>query len=225
MAESAARKKSSPKKATTSAPDAPKSLQDRLRQIPLDDLTPDPKNTRVHSERNIDAIARSLEKYGQRRALVVQEKEGKLIVRAGNGTLEAARKLGWTTIEIAVFDEPDEVAAAFGIADNRTAEFATWDDDVLREVLSSLPADFEDALGFNEEELAAFRDATDLNLDLGSDSDDTDGAAEGKQFKESKGYEIIVNIADDETLAKVRTRFLDLAQKLNVRASVKRLGK
>ena len=97
--------------------------------VPLDSLVQDPSNARKHSERNIESIANSLRLFGQRRAIVVQ-RNGR-IVRAGNGTLQAARKLGWTEIAAVMVDDDNATAMQFAIADNRTAELAEWDDETL----------------------------------------------------------------------------------------------
>lgn len=110
--------------------------------VPCDQLTLDPKNARVHDERNLKAIADSLRQFGQRLPIVVQ-KDG-MIVRAGNGRLTAALAMGWTHIAAVVTDDTDTVAAAFGIADNRTAELAEWDDVILGDVLASIKECEED---------------------------------------------------------------------------------
>jgi hypothetical protein len=95
----------------------------------ISELTADPNNARKHSDKNLNAIASSLEKFGQRKPIVVHNG----VVIAGNGTLEAAQKLGWH--EIAVTEVPDnwdaDTAKAYAIADNRTAELAEWDTQVL----------------------------------------------------------------------------------------------
>ena len=64
--------------------------------VAVDGLHPDPANARTHDQRNLDAIKASLAKFGQRKPIVVQ-RQG-MIVRAGNGTLAAAKALGWTEI-------------------------------------------------------------------------------------------------------------------------------
>ena len=93
--------------------------------VPVGDLVLDPANVRKHPTRNLEAIRGSLAKFGQRKPIVVQ-KEG-MVVRAGNGTLEAAKALGWEHIAALVVDENDVQATAFAIADNRTGELAEWD--------------------------------------------------------------------------------------------------
>lgn len=104
--------------------------------VAIDTLKLDPKNTRKHDKRNLDAIQASLEKYKQR-LLIVVRKEG-LVVHAGNGRVMAARKMGWTHIAALVVDDSEADAVAFAIADNRTAELAEWNYDVLPAALQML---------------------------------------------------------------------------------------
>jgi hypothetical protein len=104
--------------------------------VRLDSLTLDPNNARKHSQRNIAAIAGSLEKFGQRKPIVVHGNK----VIAGNGTVEAARSLGWVEIDVARVpdDWSDDQAMAYALADNRSAELAEWDDSVLADQLLAL---------------------------------------------------------------------------------------
>ena len=111
----------------------------RIETVNIASLTPDPANARKHDGKNLNAIASSLEKFGQRKPIVVTPDS---IVVAGNGTLEAAKSLGWT--EIAIARTPvgwtwDQIKA-FALADNRTAELAEWDDKVLADQLLELDA-------------------------------------------------------------------------------------
>jgi len=123
--------------------------------VPIDSIYPDPDNVRLHPERNFNATASSLAKYGQRKPIVVNERTR--TVEAGNGTLECARELGWGWIAISREDDDHVTAAGFAIADNRTAELATWDYEALSMQLKSLGDEEVDVagLGFNEDELAA----------------------------------------------------------------------
>lgn len=104
-----------------------------IKSVPISSLVYDPNNARKHSPKNLTAIATSLEKFGQRKPVVVHNG----VIIAGNGTVEAARKLDWT--EITITEVPTEwdvaTAKAYAIADNRTAELAEWDTPVLVEQL------------------------------------------------------------------------------------------
>jgi hypothetical protein len=109
----------------------------RIETVKVDSLKFDPTNARKHHGKNLEAIAGSLQLFGQRKPIIVTPDN---IVVAGNGTLEAAKNLGWT--EIAISRTPvgwtwDQIKA-FALADNRTAELAEWDAEVLKEQLLEL---------------------------------------------------------------------------------------
>ena len=123
-----------------------------FRRVPIADIHPDPGNVRSHDRRNIEAIAASLTRFGQQKPIVVDPTG---VVIAGNGTLEAARSLGWETIMVIDSDLSGAERTAYAIADNRTAELAAWSDD-LGEVLKGLDGDIELAdIGFTQDELDA----------------------------------------------------------------------
>ena len=124
----------------------------KTERVPIDEPTPDPANARKHDERNLKAIIDSLRAFGQQKPIVV---DGRGIVVAGNGTLEAAKRLGWSDIAIVRSDLDPTQATAFGIADNRTAELADWDSDVLRSLLDSMDDDLREVVSFADEELDA----------------------------------------------------------------------
>jgi DNA modification methylase len=113
------------------------------------DLLLDPENARKHSQKNLDAIKASLTKFGQRKPIVINQKG---VILAGNGTVEAARSLGWDHIDVAVVpaDWDEATARAYALADNRTAELAEWDENVLaKQLLELLDGDFDiEAIGF-----------------------------------------------------------------------------
>ena len=127
-----------------------------LETVAIESLRLDPQNARKHSTRNIDAIKTSLEKFGQRKPIVVHNG----VVIAGNGTLEAARLLGWEKITISVCpaDWDADTAKAYALADNRTAELAEWDAVVLSNDLEDLSN-----LGWNLD-LLGFADYKSLNI-------------------------------------------------------------
>lgn len=138
--------------------------------VKIESLQPDPQNARSHDERNMKAIVKSLEQFGQRKPIVVT---GDNIVLAGNGTLEAAKSLGWTEIAIArvPLDWTYEQARAYSLADNRTAELAAWIPDTLTEHLLELDASGWDVadLGFESlvpptEELPSDFKEYDMNI-------------------------------------------------------------
>lgn len=118
-------------------------------------LVPDPLNARLHPERNLQAIMESLALYGQRKPIVVR-KQTKVVV-AGNGTLEAAKLLGWTKIAASVRNMTDDDAIGYGLADNRSAELAKWDFEVVAKLDELINGSGKAMVGWSLEELAVLR--------------------------------------------------------------------
>lgn len=124
-----------------------------IRRVALDTLHADPANARAHGERNLEAIAASLKQFAQVEPLVVQRSSGKVI--GGNGRLAAMKSLGWTEADIVEVDMSDVQATALGIALNRTAELAEWDEPALGKLLQSLQRDGAlDGVGWDDDEIA-----------------------------------------------------------------------
>lgn len=99
---------------------------------PIDKLNLLPGNPR---RGDVDAVAKSLAAFGQRKPIVAR-RDGTVI--AGNHTLQAARQLGWPEIAVVWVDDDDTTAKAFALADNRTAELGTYDDQLLADLISEV---------------------------------------------------------------------------------------
>jgi DNA modification methylase len=115
----------------------------QLESMKLTDLVSDPNNARQHDDKNLEAIKGSLTQFGQRKPIVIGKGD---VVIAGNGTLAAAKALGWASIEVVRVpdDWTADQAKAFALADNRTAELASWDEMVLAtQVIELKEAGFE----------------------------------------------------------------------------------
>ena len=122
--------------------------------VPLQSLVLDPSNARKHDKKNLEAIKGSLARFGQQKPIVVGSDN---VVIAGNGTIEAARELGWTEIRIVRSELTGSDRTAFSVADNRASELSSWDDEVLSETLKSLQDEFDlSDIGFDEEDLKDF---------------------------------------------------------------------
>lgn len=132
----------------------------KIQTLAIADLTPDPKNARQHDANNLKAIEGSLSQFGQRKPIVITEAN---VIVAGNGTVTAAKNLGWQTIEAVRVpaDWSEDQVKAFALADNRTAELATWSPEVLAAQLVELEsAGFEIAeFGFEKIEATIEGDA------------------------------------------------------------------
>jgi len=125
----------------------------KIELVAIESLTLDPVNARKHSSKNLESIKASLREFGQQKPIVVGP-DG--VVIAGNGTLEAAKSLGWKNIIIARTDLTGKRAAAFAIADNRTSELADWDEKQLAETLRAIADDQSSmATGFSADDFSA----------------------------------------------------------------------
>ncbi len=120
------------------------------------DLAPYAKNARQHPPEQIDQIAASMERFGFTIPMLVGE-DGTII--AGHGRLMAAAQLGLAEVPVMVARGwSDEDRRLYTLADNRLAEIAEWDPEMLRIEIGELRADFgiEDMslIGFSAEDLA-----------------------------------------------------------------------
>jgi len=132
----------------------------QTQRVKIDTLTLDPANVRRHPAKNLDTIKASLTRFGQQRPVLVNAKG---IIIAGNGTVMAAKALGWDHINIVRTDLDGSEATAYAIADNRTAELAEWDDSALAQQLAALQiedAELAKTAGFDDKEIAALAEAT-----------------------------------------------------------------
>lgn len=135
-----------------------------LKTVKISDLKQHPKNPNTHPQEQITELQDSLEQFDQVKNIVVWQ--GQVI--AGNGLLMAAKKQGRAKIEVQdVSDWPEEKAISFMISDNRLAELAIMDDDLLSDLLK----DFDDPLdipGIDENFL------DELDIGTGSEGGNTD---------------------------------------------------
>lgn len=114
----------------------------------LDDLKHPEKNVRIHSEQQIRELKRSLEKFGQTRALVVDENN---VILIGNGLYEAMVSLGYQEASVYVKMELSENdKKKLMIADNKTYALGIDNLDTLNEFLEELQGDL-DIPGYDEE--------------------------------------------------------------------------
>jgi ParB-like chromosome segregation protein Spo0J len=178
-------RKAAPKKAAPKPP--PPRLKIEVRAVA--DLLNDPANARKHSQRTLIAIRASLRRFDIQKPIVV-DKQG--VVIAGNGTLLAAADEGWEWIEVVVSTLSPAEARGYGLADNRTAELAEWDMDVLPDVLRSLGTDLQFDVGWDPDELDK------LMAEVDGDPHDS-----GEHDNYEGRWEVVVECKDEEDQQKV----------------------
>jgi ParB-like chromosome segregation protein Spo0J len=143
-------------------------------------LANDPNNARRHPEKNLKAIKGSLAKFGQQKPIVIDTKN---VVIAGNGTLEAAKELGWTHINVVVTELDELGKMAFALADNKTSELGVWDDDILKYQLDWLDKqDFDIGdIGFGDFSLDDDEDKSESNITGSKELNEDDFSKFGNQ--------------------------------------------
>ena len=105
-------------------------------QIALTALAPYPKNARTHSDEQVEKIAKSLQEFGFINPVLIDSKN---MIIAGHGRVLAAKKIGMEKVPcVRVEGLTDEQIRAYILADNRLAEDAGWDDDILKAELQEL---------------------------------------------------------------------------------------
>ena len=124
-----------------------------VQQIALEQLVPYARNARTHSDSQVAQIAGSIAEFGFVNPVLIG---GDNIIIAGHGRVMAAKKLGLQTVPTIKLDHLTEnQRRALVIADNKIAENAGWDEELLRLELQNLTdEDFDlGLLGFDDVEL------------------------------------------------------------------------
>lgn len=140
------------------------------------DLTPDPRNARAHTPRNVGMIETALNEVGAARSIVIDE-DG--VVLAGNATIEAAAQAGIERVQVVDADGNTIIAVRrsgltpeqktrLALFDNRAAELADWDAGVL----AALAEEIDLSGLFRDEELAAL--LAQEAVDIGGAGDEFD---------------------------------------------------
>ena len=136
---------------------------------PTASLKPYPNNPRKISKKAVESVARSIKRFGFRQPIVVDSEN---VVIVGHVRLKAALKLGLKEVPVHVSDLTSEQAQAYRLADNRSNEFAIWDDDLLIRELRAL-SEFAESDLEKLSEMTAF-DKKDLERLLGPPPGETD---------------------------------------------------
>jgi hypothetical protein len=137
----------------------------KIETRPIAKLIPYAQNARTHSDEQIAQIAASIAEFGFVNPVLIG---GDGVIIAGHGRALAAQRLGMTEVPVIVLDHLTEAQRrALVIADNRIAENAGWDENLLRAELAALrDVDFDlELLGFAEAELGNLLDA--IKVDAG----------------------------------------------------------
>lgn len=106
----------------------------------INSITPYERNPRLN-DNAVDAVAASIKEFGFKNPIII-DKDG--VIVAGHTRLRAAKKLGLETVPCIMADDltPEQIKA-FRLADNKTAELADWDLELLDLELADIDLDME----------------------------------------------------------------------------------
>lgn len=172
----------------------------KVHVLPVASIKPAPDNPRTIPTAAIEITAKSIKRFGWQQPLVVDTNN---VIIAGHTRLKAAKALGLTKVPVIVAESltPEE-AHAYRIADNRTADYTTWDYPELIKQLDELADEFPEELGLADWEgiIQEFeeREADDLAaLDVDPE----------EEAITSMAHELVV-VCESETVAKKITGLL-----------------
>ena len=171
-----------------------------LKKIKLKDLTPFDRNPRIN-EKAVDRVLESLKFNGYVSPIVVNEIGHPFeqhVIAAGHTRWKALKKFGSDEVEVFVYKfESEKHFVRYNIEDNKTSEFAEWDD----QELANLSAEFE------------------IDLDeMGFEDFDIEEESEEKEIKDlsdslEQKFEIAVECLDEGNQEQIYSQLMELGLK------------
>lgn len=160
-----------------------------IKNLEINEIKPYKNNAKLHSEKQIDQVAESINQFGWAQPLVV-DTDNNLVI--GHCRLLAAKKLGLGEVPVVQMDNLDKKQIkALRLADNKLNESA-WDMDLVQVELGELVDEGFDisVTGFNIVEEA--EEVLDKNL------------------HEEKKYEIVINAKDEQESQEIYSKLTEL---------------
>ena len=115
------------------------------------------------------------------------------MVIAGHTRIAVARSLGLQTVPVRYMKLSRTEAELLAIADNKLGEISDWNEDMLKDILSALPENDLDDIGFSNEELELLLDNVDTEL-----PPESDNAVYGDDYEDADNLDLErVKIAEE----------------------------
>lgn len=164
---------------------------------------------------DIDAVAKSFDRFGQRKPIIVKKTNNEVI--AGNTSLQAMRKLGWTHCAALFVEETDTESKAYALADNRTAELSETDPYNLATIIDEIKEIDQtllEAASYSFEDIDAMLDAALQEFDYDMENDGELKSATPMDDNPPQGFKVVVLLDSLED----REEFLILMRQEQYRA-------
>jgi hypothetical protein len=162
-------------------------------------LKPSARNARKIPKRAVEMVAKSLRQFGWQQPIVAS-RDGEILV--GHTRHQAAKLLRLKHVPVVWFDGTEEEARAYRIADNRTADFSSWDFPELARELDDLGPQWEDVLGVADW-AAILDDYDEATGDLGA------GGEEFDSKEASGGFDVVVTFESREAALAAELKIFD----------------
>jgi 3'-phosphoadenosine 5'-phosphosulfate sulfotransferase (PAPS reductase)/FAD synthetase len=103
-----------------------------IKYLPVSSLKPAPKNPKRHPKNQIDMLIKSINKFGFTNPILISQDN---IIIGGHARWQASKKIGLSEVPTIFIDLPPAEAQAYILTDNRLAELAETDDNIIAEML------------------------------------------------------------------------------------------
>jgi len=196
----------------------------QIEQVPIDSLTPHPRNYRSHPDAQLVHLQTSLREYGWARNVVVSRDN---VILAGHGIVEAARRNGHTSVPVfrLGLKGSDPRAEKFLVLENTVSHMAEDDDRQLTELLKELK-DAEGVglagTGYDEQMLANLLFVTRPESEIADFNAAAEwvGMPEVEEKERETGVKLVVWFDDEDH----RNQFMELNELVNVATHAKGRG-
>lgn len=175
----------------------------------IEEILPYENNPRNNDEA-VDAVAESIQEFGFKIPIVIS---GDNVVVAGHTRIKAAKKLGMKEVPCIIADDlNEEQIRAFRLADNKSAEIATWDEEKLEQELAQIMSIDMSLFGFDGEESDFADEVTDDKYTFNTNIPQYEITGEqptiAAMLDEEKANQLISEIEQSEGITDEERRFL-----------------
>lgn len=168
----------------------------------IDDLIMYENNPKIHTDEQIDKIAKSIELTKGLRQPIVIDKNNVIVV--GHGRVQAAMQLGLETVPCELADDlTEEEIRAYRLIDNELAKGES-DLDLLEQELAS----------FNDIDMGEFFD--DEEIETESDDKSANNQSQRKEVNYSENISIIIDCDDDEQAEQIYNQLTEDGYKCHI---------
>ena len=137
--------------------------------VDIDSLVEWDNNPRIN-DHAVSKVARSIERFGFASPIIAKQSDKPpYIVLAGNTRLKASKEIGLSSVPVRFLNLSQTEAELFAIADNKLGEISDWDENMLKDILASLPENDLDDIGFSQNELDSLLE--NMNTELPPEDD------------------------------------------------------